>query len=186
MLIGISGLASSGKDTTADHLVDQHGFQKLSFAGPIKDGIKAIFGLDSRHTDGDLKETVIEEYGVSCRHMMQTLGTEWGRALIRNDVWMIRMQSRLDEIYYLNPLARVAISDVRFENEAGLIRMLGGNVLHLQRDERPGVEHHISEAGVVCLDRDLSLSNNGTKEELHSKISLIVPTMNRGHVMNTP
>ena len=31
MIIGICGLIGSGKDTIADHLVDDHSFVKLSF-----------------------------------------------------------------------------------------------------------------------------------------------------------
>jgi hypothetical protein len=36
MIIGISGVANSGKDTIADRLVDFHRFIKLSFADPLK------------------------------------------------------------------------------------------------------------------------------------------------------
>ena len=42
-IIAISGQAQSGKDTSADRLVDKHGFVKESFAGPIKNFGKEIF-----------------------------------------------------------------------------------------------------------------------------------------------
>ena len=44
MIIGITGLISSGKDTAADYLIRFHGFKKLSYAGPLKDCVSAIFG----------------------------------------------------------------------------------------------------------------------------------------------
>src|SRR6266404_2066963 len=36
MLVGLSGLAGSGKDTAADHLVAKHNFVKVSLADPLK------------------------------------------------------------------------------------------------------------------------------------------------------
>ena len=39
MIIGICGLIGSGKDTIADYLVEQHNFQKMSFADKLKDAV---------------------------------------------------------------------------------------------------------------------------------------------------
>jgi len=43
MIIGICGLIGSGKGTVADILVEEHGYQKLSFADALKDGVAAMF-----------------------------------------------------------------------------------------------------------------------------------------------
>jgi hypothetical protein len=43
MIIGISGLAGSGKDTAADFLVQNHGFTKTHFAAPIKEYCGIVF-----------------------------------------------------------------------------------------------------------------------------------------------
>jgi hypothetical protein len=45
MLIAIAGLAGSGKDTTADFLVRNHGFVKVAFADPMKRFCKEVFGF---------------------------------------------------------------------------------------------------------------------------------------------
>ena len=42
-LIAICGNAGCGKDTAADHLVNNYGFEKISFAGPIKKFGKRVF-----------------------------------------------------------------------------------------------------------------------------------------------
>jgi len=45
MIIGISGLAGSGKDTCADFLVRDHGFVKVALADPIKRMTAEAFGF---------------------------------------------------------------------------------------------------------------------------------------------
>lgn len=45
MIIGISGLANSGKDTAADFLVGRYGFAKTSFADPMKNIARDVFGF---------------------------------------------------------------------------------------------------------------------------------------------
>lgn len=45
-IVGISGQISSGKDTVSDYLCDEHGFQKIALADPIKRFGKHVFGFD--------------------------------------------------------------------------------------------------------------------------------------------
>lgn len=45
MIIGISGLAGSGKDTCADFLVRDHNFVKVSFADPMKRICMDVYGF---------------------------------------------------------------------------------------------------------------------------------------------
>jgi len=53
MIIGICGLIGSGKGTVADILVEYHGFQKISFADKLKDGVAAVYGWDRSMLEGD-------------------------------------------------------------------------------------------------------------------------------------
>ncbi len=45
MLLGLSGQAGSGKDTTADILVSRHGFVKVSLADPLKKICKEVYAF---------------------------------------------------------------------------------------------------------------------------------------------
>ncbi len=57
MLIGLHGKKGHGKSTIAAHLVAQHGFLRLRFAGPLKECLCAqLFGMTEAQTDGFLKE----------------------------------------------------------------------------------------------------------------------------------
>lgn len=41
-VIGLTGLPGSGKSTVANYLVREHGYTQLSFAGPLKDMLRAV------------------------------------------------------------------------------------------------------------------------------------------------
>lgn len=172
-LIGIAGKARSGKDTAAAYLVAQHGLIKYSFADPMKDGLKTMFGLTDEHMNGSLKETEITWLGVSPRRLMQTLGTEWGREIIRPDLWVMLAQRQWDRVKWPTEdtfHGGMIVPDIRFEEEAEFIRRNGGLVIHLFRDELETVEAHKSEAGVRFMDGDWLIENNGTIEDLHAEL----------------
>ena len=96
VLIGIAGLARSGKDTIAGYLRDDYRFSSLSFAAPIKRALSAMLGLSPRQLEGDEKDVVLPWLGVSPRELMQELGTGWGREIIRPDIWLIVCGRYLD------------------------------------------------------------------------------------------
>ncbi|WP_375191817.1 deoxynucleotide monophosphate kinase [Marinobacter sp.] len=172
-LIGIAGKARSGKDTAAARLIEKHGLVKYSFADPLKAGIKTMFGLTEEHVNGSLKETVIPWLGTSPRKLMQTLGTEWGREIIRPDLWVLMAQRQWDQVSVATCdtfHGGMIVPDIRFEEEAGFIRRNGGLVIHLIRDELELVETHKSEAGVRFMDGDWLIENNGTIEDLHREL----------------
>ena len=57
LLIGIAGVARSGKDTAAQHLVSHHGFQAYAFADPLRDGLMHILNLSPCDVAADRKLT---------------------------------------------------------------------------------------------------------------------------------
>lgn len=112
-IIGISGLAGSGKDTIADHLVRNHGFVKIALADPLKRICREVFDFseeqlwgpseernkpDKRYLRPGFKEFPFmapqdvadvrgEDTHLTPRHALQQLGTEWGRACYPN-IWV--------------------------------------------------------------------------------------------------
>jgi len=52
MIIGVCGFAGSGKDTFADHLVAHHGFNKVSFAFPLKEAARIAFDFSDEQLYG--------------------------------------------------------------------------------------------------------------------------------------
>lgn len=185
-LIGIAGPARSGKDTVANILRDEYGYQIDAFAKPIKDTIRSLFALSARHIEGDLKETPLPGWGKSPRYLMQTFGTEWGRNLVDPSIWVTHAGYRWQDLqsreaandYHRRHCDRPAprsvrgmiLTDVRFENEADWIRKAGGTIVHVFRPNAPKVEAHSSEAGIVSRKRDLSIANDSDLDELREHV----------------
>ena len=57
MIIGICGLMGSGKDTIADHLIQEHQFKKISFADKLKESVATMFDWDRTMLDGQTDES---------------------------------------------------------------------------------------------------------------------------------
>jgi len=171
MLIGICGKAGAGKDTVAEQILRHDNFVRLSFADPIKQML-SILGVNCMNRE--TKEVPDDRFGVSPRRMAQTLGTEWGRNLIDQDIWLKIAQERWRELKYSN--TNLVIPDVRFPNELAWIRK-EGYVIHVTRDVAP-VEEHSSENSIdINLEWDSWLENNGTIAELHAEVNKLMENL---------
>jgi hypothetical protein len=168
-LIGITGRARAGKDTLGDQLCQLGGYYPLSFALPLKMGLIAMFGWDQRHVNGELKEVVDPELGISPRVAMQTLGTEWAREVIGADVWVKVMGKRIKA----SPHPRIVITDVRFPNEAAYIRA-NGVLVHVERSLAPEVAKHSSEATICPAEGDFVFNNDGPLETVRFYASTLL------------
>lgn len=151
MIIAMTGKKRSGKDTGGSYLVKNYGFTKYAFAQPIKDMCRIIFLWDERHEEGDLKEVVDPFWGISPREAYQTIGTELFRErfpelhekfryLINKDIWV----KRFEKWYSLNNDKNVVITDLRFLNEAGIIKDLGGYIIKVKSPVESN-DTHLSE-----------------------------------------
>jgi len=161
-LIGIAGKARSGKNTAASYLLNKLGgnWSAASFADPMKAMLNAI-DVD---TSDEAKDLPSNQYGVSTRHMLQTLGTEWGRNLIADDFWLTVFES-------MNAGRCLIVPDVRFDNEADLIRK-HGFLIHIKG--RGGIGGgHVSEQTLAVKPGDIVITNNGTLSELYARLDSI-------------
>jgi len=169
-LVGLYSPAPGCGKTTVANLLLEH--QRVSFAAPLKRAVWTLLHdlgvLESfRYVYTD-KEAIIPELGVSARHMMQTLGTEWGRACIHPDFWVKIARVNAERI--MADGGCVVVDDARFPNEATMIRNLGGA---LWRIDRPGVSYdgdHCSEGGLEDITPDRVIVNDGTINQLLEKI----------------
>jgi hypothetical protein len=169
MLIGITGHAGSGKDTIGEHLVAAHDFRRISFAQPLRAALMAAFELDWTHFEGESKERPVSWIGRSPRQLMQTLGTEWGRQCVAQDIWL-RVAERRIALGGGTSKVDWVITDVRFDNEAEFIRRLGGQVWRVLRPDAIPVSPHASEGGVALSLVDYTIENDASLDELRQAV----------------
>ena len=175
-LFGFAGRAGSGKDTAADMMTDMlfcdtsESIISLRFAAPIKIACRRIFGWTAEHTDGALKDLVDPRFGVSPRHAMQTLGTEWGRDMISPNLWRDSTLNDFDKSSSIG-----IVRDVRFPNEAEEIQDRGGVVIWIDRDGHAlATPDHASEPKFADLNPDHMLRNRSTLTNLRDSVRRIL------------
>jgi len=178
-IIGIIGPKGSGKTSVATEvelLID--GVKRIRFAGPIKRMIHTLLvsaGIPNDdawvYVDGKRKEEILPNpFGEStARELMQTLGTEWGREHVNQNVWLEIAMQRAQKMDKL-----VVVDDVRFTNEASRIRSEGGIILRVQREGYEWNGEHASEASLSGYEPDYILDNNGALENLHIPVSTLL------------
>ncbi|MFK8399128.1 deoxynucleotide monophosphate kinase [Pseudomonas sp. BGr12] len=95
-VIGLAAVARSGKDTVASMLLEHPQVATYALADPLKAGCQAAFGLTHEEAwEDDIKETVIELWGLSPRQIFQRVGTEWLRDH-NPDHWLLRADRQLN------------------------------------------------------------------------------------------
>jgi hypothetical protein len=171
-LIGLTGKAGVGKTTLAEYFSDNEKFKIMSYATPLKEALSVMTGEDiSLFTDHSLKEQEIKWIGRTPRQIMQLFGTDFVRDMIHPDFWVLRMKQEL-----LKSQDDIIIDDIRFDNEADLVRELGGLVIHMNRNTPFSVfSNHKSEKPIKFkIGSDKYLDCNCTKAEAYQTASAFV------------
>lgn len=185
--VGLTGAAGAGKDTAAIWLAQRYpNLRVVQFAQPLKKMIRTLLaevgvppaGRIWYTNDPEGKQTPIPQLnGRTARHMMQTLGTEWGRNTQGQDFWLEVAGRGIERlIKQRNMNVGMIFTDVRFPNEAALIRDLGGTMIRIVRPDHenaPDVAAHASESTPVPFD--IEIINDGDLPALHRKLARHFP-----------
>lgn len=205
MIIGVVGFIGQGKGTVGDYLHEVWGFQRESFAKPLKDAAAIIFNWDRAMLEGDTSESrawrdVEDKYWsaklgkkVTPRLALQWLGTEAGRNVFGEALWTASLFNRLD---YSKDYV---ITDVRFVNEIQALKDAGGYLVRVRRGEDPvwlaeakkaqseglkfipGYNHiHISEWDWVNSEFDATINNDGDMGYLYQNVHSVLKRFKSG------
>lgn len=189
-IVGLSGYARSGKDEAARALADL-GYQRIAFADKLREFLYAlnpIVGIRPVFKEGYIDPVVykttrlrevIDEYGwdgykesehvSEIRPLLQRLGTEAGRDVLWDSIWI---DAALDD---LEDDGKYVITDARFPNEAKAIQSRGGVIWRVERHGNgpatlPDGTVHRSETSLDDWEFDLTLYNNGSLEQFHDLV----------------
>ena len=169
-IIGLTGYAQSGKDTFASILVEKYGYSRIAFADKIRDFLYGINPMVACSPTGYLQDLVNlvgwdkAKQEPQVRRLLQDLGIS-ARDLISEDIWVTAALSSVSKDQ------RVVITDVRFENEAAMIKSMGGQLWRVKRSGVGPVNDHVSESEMDGYKVDQIFVNNGTLDDLEVLIT---------------
>lgn len=143
MIIGMMGLAGTGKSTVGRILRDEYGFIPIAFADALKDGVSVLFNWERRLIEGDTPEsrefretpdaywTQVFQKPVTPRWVLQYMGTEVIRGHLHNDFWILATGKRMQD-----KSKSYVITDARFPNEFEWIKSQEGFLVEIQNTRR--------------------------------------------------
>lgn len=178
-----------------NHLAEKnlkHSITNISFADSLKEIASILCNCDINYFhDQELKQTNHLVFDMTYRKIAQVIGTECFRDVFGEDVWVITVLQKfihglisMDRAIALTtgskegpPFSRTVdlvipqfllIADARFENEADMIRSLGGTVIRINRENHSNsaeVDSHRSEQLFEVKDVDMVIENVGTLDD---------------------
>jgi hypothetical protein len=182
-IIGLySPYPRSGKSTFAQAMLNAvPGAQLLKFADGMRDAVVSVvapfFEGGSEEVENwlsdDRKDTrLIPTLHVTLRHMLQTIGHEWGRTHIHQDLWVKRVKQRITKLHNV-PL--IVIDDLRYENEYEMLRDLDAVMVRIKRPfTMDATTLHPSDARLESMVWDMEVSNSRTAHQLELEALALV------------
>lgn len=177
MLVGLNGFKGSGKDTVGNYLVEEYGFERLSFAAKLKDSAAALFNIDPIlwevwKNDPDARVVLSNRAGkilnrttpISVREFLQRYGTEAHRDIFGQDFWIDYAVKGID------PNKNYVFTDARFENELTKIKQLGGYNAQVVRSSVNNEDTHVSEVPPPLHLIDYKIENDHGFAELWDRV----------------
>lgn len=174
-VIGIYSPAPQSGKTFASTVLTNKGYVRLSFAAPLKQMcIDFLLALGYSKNEAvrfvfTEKEKYIPEVAKTVRHMLRTLGTEWGRDCIDRDVWLTAFGKTAEKY------DKIVVDDVRFLNEAMFLQSMGGEMWKIIRSSAINDTDHASEGALDSWEGfNRIIENDGTLEQFRKKIDALL------------
>lgn len=184
--IAVIGGMGAGKSTITGQLVRIFGYQRMSWADPVKQIAAMAYGpvqKNDQYTTHDSTGLYVVKTG---RQILQQIGTEALRQSVDEDFWIkcgVRRMDETDTDDKGRPYMRWANDDSRFPNEVSALRERGWTIVRLLapdelRAERLGISYeqlieasaHPSEQQIAQLEHDMTVWNDSDPEAVARSI----------------
>jgi hypothetical protein len=168
LLIGISGKKRSGKDTVYELIAKASSkrVRRYAFADALKKEVSKACGVTPEE---------IEQNKDRFRLILQGWGTEFRRS-IDQEYWTEQLRKTLKTAHLHCDVA--VVTDVRFKNEAELVKELGGKLIRVHRPGNNSADLHPSEIEMDSYEGyDWSISNDGSLGDLEKKVAILMDNL---------
>lgn len=132
-IVGISGKIGSGKSTFARHLCEKYQeYTRMGVGDAVKLACSRLFDfpLELCYSDSGKMTVVVVSLkgffhkGMTVREVLQWWGTDIVRSMVDKDHWV-------REIVRLSGNTMVVVDDIRFPNEAEMVKDAGGVLIRI-------------------------------------------------------
>lgn len=146
-IIGLSGKIGSGKSEISKRYIVPNGYTSISFGHPVK--MHAIFqGLLTYNQ-------AFHEKTEQVRGVLQDVGTESGRNVFGQDIWVNMTFHWMQLLHEENGITKFVIPDVRHENEAKHIQQYGGKIYRVHAPVRNAMANITQEQRAHSSETEL-------------------------------
>ena len=181
MIIGLHGFAQSGKDSLAKIMVEDFGYTRIAFADILREAIYRLNPIVEANIDVERGivitrvQSLVDSIGwdrakveyEEIRRLLQVMGTEVGRQLFYEDIWVDAALKDYD------PQGKYVVTDMRFGNEVAAISGRKGVLVKVKRPGVGPVNDHVSDQGLPDEAFDLILDNDSTLEAWEDKAVML-------------
>lgn len=167
-LIGLIGKKKSSKTTVANYiseLLHPKVVATIGFADALKDEIAIAIGRSREY---------IDLHKDNFHLIMQGWGTDFRRKLCRDTYWLDKVEFEITCELTAGITEVVVIPDVRFVNEAEMIRKHGGTLILLHNRVVESSDNHQSEIEMEHIHPEYMIDNSGDLQDLKHSVKLLL------------
>jgi hypothetical protein len=179
------GKMKTGKTTISKMLVEDHDYERFSFATPVKYQAMALVNhfLTWNKSDKRISLADIERDKTFYRPLLQYVGTQLGRELVDDNIWIDAFKESFRAAEGSGPSFKAVIDDCRFVNEAEALRELGFKIIKLKRDEtervrtiRQELQHQVRtvEELETALEAILTHPSEAEVDKINADVTLFI------------
>jgi hypothetical protein len=166
MIIGITGLAQSGKDTAATYFIEHYGFKRKAFADKLKEFCYLI--NPELHEAVDAVGWEAAKKIPVYRRFLQDAGHN-ARIVFGSDFWVDQVLEKRDEGYTDN----IVVTDMRYPNEFERVNWLNGWTIRITRPGLKLINNHITETQHLKIPVAFEVVNN-TLDQLYLDLDRVI------------
>lgn len=155
-IIGLTGRKHSGKDEVFKCIVSLYPnlkVKRMAFADTLKEEVSHAVGMSVEEMEAR-KEVF--------RPIYQWWGTEFRRNIFGKDYWTTKL---LNKVMWATDTDIIVVPDVRFVNEAEVLRNINASIIRVIRPELP-YDPHDSETEMGRIKMDTIIDNSGDLKQL--------------------
>jgi dephospho-CoA kinase len=172
MIIGLGGRSGAGKGVIVEYLASKHGFKHFSFSAFLAEELRRRGVPITRPSLGDMGDEIRATKGSISKVFLESIKGEIGDIVLES----VRSIAEANHIKSVGGVIWVVEADIKeryrriSERKSEIDNIPFEQFVREEENELANPEPHKMNMNAVAAMADVTLQNDGTKEELYGKI----------------